>query len=124
MHDNLRINVNLMLKLMKQKLSNISIEYTDNRISLFSAQWGKCAITGRPFTCIEDIHCHHKNPKSKGGTDKYSNLMLVLKPVHILIHAVDNDTIQAYLSLLKLTKGQLSKVNELRVLAGNSEIIA
>lgn len=124
MHNDLKINVSLMLKMMKQKTPNKSIEYTDNRISLFSAQWGKCAITGRPFTCIEDIHCHHKNPKSKGGTDKYGNLLLILKPVHILIHAVDNDTIQAYLGVLKLTKGQLFKVNELRILAGNSEIIA
>lgn len=123
MHDNLRINRHLMLELMRQSI-NKSVEYTDNRVSLFSAQWGKCAITGRPFVCLDDIHCHHKEPISKGGTDKYSNLMLILKPVHILIHAVEMNVIQAYLGLLNLTKKQLSQVNELRIQAGNFEITA
>lgn len=123
MHDNLRINRHLMLELMKQSI-NKSVEYTDNRISLFSAQWGKCAITGRPFVCLDDIHCHHKEPISKGGTDKYSNLMLILKPVHILIHAVEMNVIQTYMGLLNLTQKQLSYVNELRTQAGNFEITA
>ena len=112
-----------MLELMKQSI-NKSVEYTDNRISLFSAQWGKCAITGRPFVCLDDIHCHHKEPISKGGTDKYSNLMLILKPVHILIHAVEMNVIQTYMGLLNLTQKQLSYVNELRTQAGNFEITA
>ena len=43
-HDNLRINTSLMLKLMAQPLHNRSAEYADNRISLFSAQWGKGAV--------------------------------------------------------------------------------
>lgn len=62
-HDNLRINTSLMLKLMVQPLHNRSAEYADNRISLFSAQWGKCAVTGREFATTKDIHCHHKTPK-------------------------------------------------------------
>lgn len=118
LHDNLRVNTALMRKLMKQHLENRSIAYMDNRISLFSAQWGKCAITGQEFHCIEDIHCHHKIPKRLGGTDAYANLVLVLAPVHRLIHATSETVIQKYLSILNLTEKQLSKLNTLRTQAG------
>ena len=80
-------------------------------ISLFSAQWGKCAITDKEFRALDDIHCHHKTPKENGGTDKYQNLVLVLKPAHILIHATDEHTISQYLNMLKLDTKQLEKLN-------------
>ena len=99
-----------------------SVEYADNRISLFSAQWGKCAVTGKSFEILEDIHCHHKKPKCGGGTDKYANLVLILKPVHRLIHATTEETIQKYLTLLNLNNTQIQKVNKLRELAGNEPI--
>ena len=118
LHDNLRINTFLMGKLMAQNIKHQSVQYADNRISLFSAQWGKCAVTGKEFISLEDIHCHHKLPKHLGGTDAYANLMLVLEPVHRLIHAKTEATIQKYLNLLDLTEKQLTKVNELRTLAG------
>lgn len=123
LHRNLRINVSLMLDMMKQPLYNRSAEYTDNRISLFSAQWGKCSVTGREFSVLEDVHCHHKTPKNKYGTDKYENLTLVLAPVHKLIHATDNDTIRKYLRIMNLKKPQIAKLNELRRMAGIDEII-
>jgi len=123
LHDNLKFNVPLMRKMMKQPLYNRSAEYADNRISLFSAQWGKCSVTGREFTVLEDIHCHHKLPKNKCGTDKYENLTLVLVPVHKLIHATDEDTIRKYLQILNLRKPQIAKLNELRRMAGVDAII-
>ena len=122
LHDNLRIDVALMLKVMKQPLYNNSVEYADNRISLFSAQWGRCAITRRKFDCVDDIQCHHKIPKNSGGTDKYSNLMLVLTPVHKLIHATKSKTIQRYMDALKLTDRQLCLLNKYREMAGLPEI--
>ena len=97
-HDDLRINTFLLLQLMRAPTYSRSTEYADNRISLFSAQWGKCAVTGKKFQCISEIHCHHKKPKGIGGRDKYENLVLVLAPVHELIHAVDEDTIRSYLT--------------------------
>ena len=118
LHDNLRINTVLMGQLMMQNPRNQSIAYTDNRISLFSAQWGKCAVTGQEFYCVEDIHCHHKVPKHLGGTDAYANLVLILEPVHRLIHATSEATIQKYLNLLNLSDKQLAKVNQLREQAG------
>lgn len=123
LHDNLRINVGLMLMLMRQPSYGKSLEYMDNRISLFSAQWGKCAITGKEFIVTGEIHCHHKIPKEKGGTDKYENLLLVLEPVHRLIHAVETNVIRKYLNLLNLNKEQLRKVNDLREMAGLNVIV-
>ena len=122
LHDNLQINTKLMIQLMQQPLYKNSIEYSDNRISLFSAQWGKCAITGKPFKNTADIHCHHKKPKIQGGGDNYDNLILVLEPVHRLIHAVSDEAIQKYLQILNLNSEQILKLNELRKMCKNTEI--
>lgn len=117
-HDNLQINKRLLCDLMRQPLFGRSAEYADNRLSLFSAQWGKCGVTGRTFESAGDIHCHHITPRSKGGSDKYSNLVLVLKSVHKLIHASAPETIAYYLKLLNLDKSQVRKINHLREEAG------
>ena len=122
LHDNLQINTKLLHDLMRQPLFGRSAEYADNRLSLFSAQWGKCGVTGKAFEASGDIHCHHIIPKSKGGTDKYSNLVLVLKPVHKLIHAFAPETINYYRTLLNLDKSQVRKVNHLREKAGLSPL--
>lgn len=117
-HTNLRINTQLMWKIATSPICNKSVEYNDNRISMFSAQWGQCAITGIPFANLSEIHCHHKIPRNAGGTDEYSNLTLILEKVHILVHAVNEYTIRKYLDILELSKSQLAKVNQLRTLAG------
>ena len=49
-----------------------------------------------------------------GGDDKYKNLKLVLKEVHILIHAKQEDTVKKYLNLLNLNSEQKNKLNKLR----------
>ena len=121
-HDDLKINTSLLLQLMRIPTYGQSTEYTDNRISLFSAQMGKCAVTGKPFQCLSEIHCHHKTPRNEGGGDKYENLVLVLEPVHVLIHATDENTIRSYLSILKLDVRQLAKLNRLRTLAKRNPI--
>ena len=57
-----------------------------------------------------------------GGTDKYENLILVLEPVHRLIHATDPAVIDKHLKTLSLDKDQMKKLNELRKMAGNKAI--
>lgn len=121
-HDDLRINTPMLLQLMRERTYNRSTEYIDNRISHFSAQWGKCAVTGVEFKCVSDIHCHHKTPKQDGGSDKYGNLVLVLAPIHELIHAVDEHTIRNYLSRFELDNSQLEKLNKLRIQANRKPI--
>ena len=115
-HENLEIDTGTMLWLMRNPVRSRTIEYADNRISLYAAQYGKCAVTGCDMKA-HDIHCHHKVPISKGGTDEYANLVLVTKDVHILIHASDDNTIQSYLQILHLDKTNLEKLNILRLKA-------
>ena len=116
-HKSLKINTGVMLALMRMAEPRRSIEYMDNRISLYAAQYGKCAVTGAELG-LDEIHCHHKKPLSMGGTDKYQNLVIVHRDVHTLIHATKHETINAYQMLIKLEKQTLAKINELRVLAG------
>lgn len=123
-HDNLRVNIGLLTALMRTRQYGRSIDYADNRLSLFSAQWGKCAITNKDFTSVEEIHCHHINPRRNGGTDKYQNLVLVTEEVHRLIHSTVTETIKAYLEKLNLNADQMKKLNKLRELVGNPAVTA
>lgn len=120
-HKNLGINTSIMLALMRIKEPRRSVEYMDNRISLYAAQYGRCAVIGKELW-IDEIHCHHKLPVSMGGDDRYSNLVIVHRAVHQLIHATAPDTIGAYLKDLQPEKKALAKLNALRVMAGNPEI--
>ena len=54
-HKNLEINTEAMLWLMRNPVQSRSIEYADNRISLYAAQYGKCAVTGQEMN-VHDIH--------------------------------------------------------------------
>lgn len=99
-----------------------SIEYNDNRVSLFSAQYGKCAITGRMFLDISEIHCHHKTPRYAGGKDNYQHLVLILPEVHRLIHAKKDETIKTYLKALCLDSKQINKLNRFRIQMGLAPI--
>lgn len=117
-HKNLRgIDVTVLHYLMRNPVLGQSIEYNDNRLSLFCGQYGKCAITGVDLQ-IGDIHCHHIIYRSQGGTDRYENLMLVTVDVHRLLHATQEDTIQALLKKLDLTSKQKAKLNYYREKAG------
>lgn len=98
-----------------------SVEYNDNRISLYVAQKGKCAVTGIELEAW-DIHCHHKVPYSISHDDGYNNLIIISENVHKLTHAKREKTILKYLNLLKLNEKQLSKVNLLRKKAELDEI--
>ena len=107
--------------LMRNPVKGETAEYNDNRISLYVAQCGKCAITAELLD-IEDIHCHHKKQKDDGGTDEYSNLIIVSEHMHRLIHATDSDTIVEIMSRHSLKKKQIEKLNKLRKLVENETI--
>lgn len=53
-------------------------------------------------------------PRSLGGGDEFSNLIVVYEWIHILIHANHQPTIEQYKKLLNLTKIQIEKVNKYR----------
>lgn len=112
-HKNLMtVDINILRFLIEHPIPQRSIEYNDNRIALYSAQRGKCHVTGQLLNPMT-LHCHHKVPRLQGGTDQYSNLCLVDKEIHILIHAKDEEIISKYTKLLTNSQS-LNKVNTLR----------
>lgn len=113
-HKNLQgVDMKILRHLMRNPITGRSIEYNDNRISHYSGQLGKCAVTGRRMG-IDEIHCHHKKPTALGGDDSYENLTLICADVHRLIHATKPETIQKLLKELHLTPYQVGRVNSLR----------
>lgn len=107
--------------IMKNPVQNQSLEYNDNRISLYVGQRGKCFVTGEKLK-ISDMEVHHKTMRSEGGTDEYKNLVFVTEAVHKLIHAKEAETIEKYLELLRRKSIDFVKLNNLRRLVGNCEI--
>jgi len=99
--------------LLRHPIQWRSVQYNDNRIALFVAQYGRCFVTGRTLEGWQ-VHCHHKVPLSLGGSDDYANLVIVSDDVHRLIHASAADTLADYLRLLALEKPMIAKVNRLR----------
>ena len=123
-HKNLQFDeyvIEVLHMLARGFIPNRSVEYMDNRISLYAAQYGKCAVTGNLLD-IDEIHCHHKKPVNQGGSDNYKNLVIVHDDIHRLIHATKPETIKTYIDKVKPNKSQLEKINKLRILAGNPVI--
>lgn len=55
--------------------------------TLAMRQQGKCPQCGDWLLNKEELHVHHKVPRSKGGSDKYDNLELVHLYCHQQVHA-------------------------------------
>ena len=115
------VNVSELKYLMENPIQGQSVEYNDNRISLFVGQYGKCYITEKLLN-LSEMHCHHKKPKALNGTDEYRNLVLLSDDIHRLVHATKEETIKGYVQKLNLTTKMLEKVNKLRKLA-NLQVI-
>ena len=132
-HSNLECVEPWQLKyIIMNPIENMSAEYNDNRVSLFTAQWGACGLTGYPLN-VREMECHHKIPKSKGGTDEFNNLIMIGYDAHKLIHATQSETIEKYLTRCKnlmeicVNKNPnkfFEKLNILREAVGNQPIIA
>lgn len=123
-HKNLAgLNLAVMNHLMNTPAGQQSVEYNDNRIALYVAQKGKCAVSGIALDANQ-VDCHHKKPLSLGGDDSYQNLIIVSDAVHVLIHSSSERMIKKYLNDLQLNSKQLAKLNNLRKLAEMPQINA
>ena len=122
-HKNLAgINMAVLYHLMNNPCGKQSVEYNDNRIALYVAQKGKCAVSGVELEANQ-VDCHHKKPLVLGGNDSYQNLIIVSDVVHILIHSSNERTIRKYLKVLNPDKKQLAKLNKLRAMAEMPELV-
>ena len=99
--------------LLANPVQNKSVQYNDNRLSLYVGQYGRCAVSGVELD-IGDIHCHHIIPLSMGGTDEYTNLVIISHDVHKLLHAKTPEIVFHYLHRIDLNEAKLKKLNKLR----------
>ena len=116
LHDNLKINNSILSEMSRQEMPNHSLEYMDCRQSLFSAQKGKCSVSGEEFVSAVEVGCCLKKPINKGGKEQYNNMVLVKTKYLPLIYEENKFKLQAYINAIKPEKKQLTKVNKLREL--------
>ena len=122
-HTELNLN-QYVLKGLREKISvGHSTEYHDSKISLFSAQKGKCAISGEEFADAEHVAVWLKVPGSLGGFERYKNMVLIHKKYLILLQELPKAVIKDLIKTLNITKKMLVKINSLREQANLSAII-
>ncbi|CAM4157659.1 group II intron reverse transcriptase/maturase [Paenibacillus alkaliterrae] len=113
-HKKLRPDIQHEISLlMESNIPNRSVEYMDNRISRYSMKMGNCEITGI-YLFAADVHCHHYIPLHLGGSDKFSNLRILHKEVHKLIHLTQKETIDILISKLGISELMIDKINQYR----------
>ncbi|MEK4059951.1 MULTISPECIES: group II intron reverse transcriptase/maturase [unclassified Paenibacillus] len=117
-HQKLRSDLqHEIASLMKSHIPSRSVEYMDNRISRYSMKMGKCEVTGM-YLSAADVHCHHFVPLHLGGNDKFSNLRILQKEVHRLIHSTCKQTIDGLMAKLGITESMQSLINQYRTKCG------
>jgi hypothetical protein len=100
---------------------NDSIEFNDNKISRYLAQYGKCHVLGEVIE-PQRIVCHRKVPIHLGGNDRYSNLVILDEQIRNIIIEKEESKIFKRLRTFDLGKKQLDNLNKLRILAGRESI--
>ena len=113
-----KVSEHEFLYMVEHPIENRSIEYNDNRISLFSAQCGNCRILKTRLS-VSNFHCHHVKPIQNGGNDKYKNLVIFHPDIDRIIHAINPNTIHQLLAKLDLSTEQINQVNKFRLKVGN-----
>jgi RNA-directed DNA polymerase len=122
LHEKLGLSINKGIRyLLENPVKNESLEFNDNRISLFSGQQGKCYITGEPLK-LNEIKVHRKIPQYNSGRDNYNNLILINQHFHKLIHEIDMEVVKVAIDKINLCKTGLEKLMKLRKLVGNCVI--
>lgn len=117
-HTELSLNKAVLYGLRTKKPQEDSIEVLDSSLSLFSAQKGKCAISGEEFTTAQSIACWYKKPKEQGGLERYKNMTLIHDRYLPLLQKTSLEQLKALAKTLKVTTKMMSKINSLRKLSG------
>lgn len=117
-HTELNLNQAILKGLREESSHGRSTEFMDSRISLYSAQRGKCAINGELFERASDIACCLKMPKEQGGIERYKNMTLINKRYLELLHDSSQEKFRALTENFKMTRNMMDKINSLRKQAG------
>ena len=121
-HSNLSLNLQVMADLLNQSSLGRSTEFSDCKLSLFSAQRGKCALCGEYFENADDIVSWLKIPKELGGKERYQNMVMFHKRFLPLMQENPKNDLKTIDDTFKFTKELMLKINNLRMQAGLSTI--
>lgn len=105
--------------LLEYKDTTKSVEFNDNRISVFIAQQGNCYITNRRHSPT-DMVCIYKNI-TETDRDKYQNLVFVEIPISKAILTESVEQAKMWLMNYGLSSQQKKKLNKIRANYGYQE---
>lgn len=106
--------------LLKHKDTTKSVEFNDNRISVFIAQQGNCYITNRRHSPT-DMVCIYKNI-TETDRDKYQNLVFVEIPISKAILTESVQQAKMWLMNYGFSSQQKKKLNKIRANYGYQAI--
>lgn len=106
--------------LLEYKDTTKSVEFNDNRISVFIAQQGNCYITNRRHSPT-DMVCIYKNI-TETDRDKYQNLVFVEIPISKAILTESVEQAKMWLMNYGLSSQQKRKLNKIRANYGYQAI--
>ena len=106
--------------LLEYKDTTKSVEFNDNRISVFIAQQGNCYITNRRHSPTEMV-CIYKNI-TETDRDKYQNLVFVEIPISKAILTESVQQAKMWLMNYGLSSQQKKKLNKIRANYGYQAI--
>ena len=106
--------------LLKHKDTTKSVEFNDNRISVFIAQQGNCYITNRRYSPTNMV-CIYKNI-TETDRDKYQNLVFVEIPISKAILTESVQQAKMWLMNYGLSSQQKKKLNKIRANYGYQAI--
>lgn len=123
-HDTLKaIDKETLRHVQRFYMNHRTVEYNDNRIAKFIAQYGKCAITKYELGLV-GWHCHHKIPLEYGGKDNYANLIIIQEDIHVAIHNDDSSKVKSILNKYGMTEEKKVMFDKLRISARRSPIFS
>lgn len=123
-HDTLKaVDRETLRHVQRFYMKHRTVEYNDNRIAKFIAQYGKCAITKQEVGFV-GWHCHHKIPLEFGGQDNYENLVIVLEDIHLAIHSDDLDKAKSILNKYDIIEDKKVMFDKLRISARRHPIFS
>ena len=105
------MNSSVLSGLRNQPSMGRSTELTDSRISLFSAQRGKCALSGELFENAADIVCWLKTPAELGGKERYRNMILFHNRFLPLLQECPKNELKEIADTLKATDRKSTRLN-------------
>lgn len=121
-HDSLQaVPVEVLRHVQRFYIPHRTIEYNDNRITTFIAQYGRCAMTGLSLG-LTGWHCHHKVPLGQGGTDRFDNLVIIQEDIHQALHQGDIKQARTTLGHYTLNNRKKQQFDDWRILAGHQPI--